>query len=220
MQNAKYKYLNKRFTNKSGESGYVIKYVNSKEVYLKFDLTAWIGCFQIDNLKRGEFKDKMSPSAYGVGFVGDGEYKPSKNGKRTKVYDTWTNMLQRCYDLKCQQKHPTYKGCSVDKEWHNFQNFAQWVEENYPQDGQNYQLDKDHLVKGNKIYSADTCCFLTHQQNNEVAHAKHYKFISPNGEKVEVYNLSKFCIANNLHAAHMYHVANGNRSHHKGWTKA
>jgi hypothetical protein len=220
MQNAKYKYLNKRFTNKYGCSGFVLKYINAKEVYFKFDLTGWVGMFEMGKIKTGAFKDKMQPSVFGIGFVGDGEHKPSKNGIHNKSYRAWNHMLERCYDHKYQEKHPTYKDCSVAKEWHNFQNFAEWYEDNYPTDGKKYQLDKDHLVKGNKIYSADACCFLTPQQNTEASQAKHYCFIPPYGEKVEVFNLNKFCKENNLSTSHMAQVAQGNRSHHKGWTKA
>jgi hypothetical protein len=216
MKNAKYKYLNKRFTNKHGCSGFVLKYVNASEVYFQFD-SGWVGCFTIQNIRHGNFKDKMQPLVFGIGFVGDGEYKTGKNGRINKTYRTWTNMLQRCYDLKCQQNHPTYIGCSVHAEWHNFQNFAQWYEENYPKDGKEYDLDKDRLVKENKVYGPTTCCFLTQQQNIETSKAKHYCFISPDGEKVEFFNLNQFCRDNDLSAGHMCNVSKGSRNHHKGW---
>jgi hypothetical protein len=216
---SEYKYLNKRFTNNAGQSGFVLKYVNAFKVYFQFD-SGWIGCFQIGDIKKGEFKDKMHPSVFGTGFVGNGEYKPRENGKLTKVYNAWAAMIRRCYDSKYQQRNPTYKGCSVSKDWHDFQNFAKWFEENYPADGNRYDLDKDYLVKGNKIYSAHTCCFLSPQQNVETSRAKHYKFTSPNGESIDVFNLSKFCRENGLNQGRMCNVANGKRNHHKGWTKA
>jgi hypothetical protein len=216
MKNAKYKYLNKRFTNKHGCSGFVLKYVNASEVYFQFD-SGWVGCFTIQNIRNGKFRDKMQPSVFGIGFFGDGPYKSKENGKITKSYRAWTNMLKRCYDEKSQAKTPTYKGCTVDKNWHNYQTFAKWFEENYPNDGKKYDLDKDYLVKGNKIYSADTCCFLSHQQNTETSVAKRYRFISPSGEEVEIFNLRKLCRENNLDSGNMSKVANGQQSHHKGW---
>jgi hypothetical protein len=218
--NIKYKYLNKRFTNKTGQSGFVLKYVNKNEVYFKFDLTGWIGCFQMSHIRQGFFKDRLSPSVYGVGFIGDGLYKTYENGKRTKVYAIWNAMIQRCYDEKFHEKHPTYKDCTVVNDWHNFQNFAQWYEENYPNDGKAYDLDKDFLVEANRTYSPETCTFLTPQQNIETSLAKHYSFISPDGEKVEFFNLNQFCRDNDLSAGQMCNVANGKRNHHKGWTKA
>ena len=52
------------------------------------------------------------------------------------------------------------------EEWHNFQNFARWVEENiYFIDRDKINLDKDILQKGNKIYSPDTCIFVPQKIN-------------------------------------------------------
>lgn len=90
-------------------------------------------------------------------------YKTKINNKITKEYQTWINIFKRCYNKTYQEKHPSYNNCIVDNEWHNFQNFAKWFEENYI-DG--YQLDKDILVKGNKIYSPETCCFVPQEINS------------------------------------------------------
>jgi hypothetical protein len=214
--NIKYKYLNKRFTNNAGQSGFVLNYVNAKEVYFQFD-SGYVGCFRMSDIRKGIFKDKLSPSIYSVGFIGDGEYKPTENGKITKVYAAWQSMLKRCYDPKTQIRQPTYKGCSVAKEWHNFQNFSLWYENNYPTDGRDYHLDKDALIKGNKVYSSHTCCFLSAQQNSEVTLAKHYTFISPEGKIIEVFNLNKFCRENNLRCSDMHNVSTGRQKSCKGW---
>ena len=70
-------------------------------------------------------------------------------------------MLTRCYDEKYQEKYPTYNGCTVCEEWLNFQNFAKWYDENsYEVNNEKMNLDKDILVKHNKIYSPDTCIFV------------------------------------------------------------
>lgn len=77
-------------------------------------------------------------------------------------YQTWKSMLVRCYNTTCQTRQPTYIGCSVCSEWHTFSVFKAWME---TQDWQNNQLDKDILVKGNKIYSPDTCIFVSRRVN-------------------------------------------------------
>ena len=75
-------------------------------------------------------------------------------------------MLERCYSLKKHEKFPTYKGCVIDKRWHNFQNFAKWFKENYNSETmQGWHLYKDILVKGNKVYSPETCCFVPFEIN-------------------------------------------------------
>lgn len=97
---------------------------------------------------------------YGIGFNGEGRYN-SVNNKKAR--DCWTRMLQRCYDEKFHKKQPTYINCTVDNHWHNFQNFAFWFELYYNKD---WVLDKDILIKGNKIYGPDTCCFVPREINN------------------------------------------------------
>ena len=76
-------------------------------------------------------------------------------------------MLERCYDKKLHEKRPTYKDCEVSKKWHNFQNFAKWYYNNYYEvDDETMCLDKDILIKGNKIYSPETCIFVPQTINN------------------------------------------------------
>ena len=76
-------------------------------------------------------------------------------------------MLQRCYYPKFHEKESTYIECSVNKEWHNFQNFGIWYDENYYEiEGERTELDKDILYKGNKIYSPETCIFVPHAINS------------------------------------------------------
>ena len=75
-------------------------------------------------------------------------------------------MLKRCYDPYYLNKRPTYRDCVVCKEWHNFQNFAKWYEENYYEvSGERMELDKDILIKNCKIYSPQTCIFVPNKIN-------------------------------------------------------
>jgi len=92
-----------------------------------------------------------------IGIHGNGDYKA-----HTPCYETWRNMLARCYNDTIQKKKPYYIGCTVSEEWHNFQIFAKWYYDNYKE---NYCLDKDILVKGNKVYSPETCCFVPNDIN-------------------------------------------------------
>lgn len=78
-------------------------------------------------------------------------------------YRIWVNMLVRCYNEKFHTKNSTYKGCSVYEEWLTFSNFKAWME---TQDWQGKQLDKDLITEGNKVYSPDTCVFVSVKINN------------------------------------------------------
>ena len=111
---------------------------------------------------------------YGVG-INDADYVVEQNktfninGVRKQrlvwycpYYRMWRNMLQRCYSTKLQERYPTYKGCSVTEEWLTFTNFKSWMER---QDSECKHLDKDLLVEGNKVYSEDTCVFVSPMVN-------------------------------------------------------
>ena len=78
------------------------------------------------------------------------------------IYHIWKHMLSRCYSEKFHQRKPTYKGCSVCEEWLYFSKFREWV---IQQDWKDKHLDKDWLVQGNKVYSPETCIFVTPQIN-------------------------------------------------------
>lgn len=193
----------------------IVEYDNKSNVRVRFINTGYETVVQACVIRKGTVKDRFTPSVYGVGYVGEGEFKPSINSKLTKIYKTWKSMLQRCYDKKCQARQPTYLGCSVVYEWHNFQNFAEWMSK---QDYEGKQLDKDIKVKGNKVYGPDTCMFVLPYENKVEASAKHYVFISPEGERVGIYNLNEFCRENGLNHGTMSQVHLGKAKQHKGWT--
>ena len=117
---------------------------------------------------------KTRKLVYGVG-INDADYVTQKwetiivNGKRKQkfvwvcpFYRAWKSMLERCYSIKTQERQPTYKGCSVSKEWLTFSVFKNWME---TQDWEDKQLDKDLLFEGNKVYSPETCVFVSGMVN-------------------------------------------------------
>ena len=87
------------------------------------------------------------------------------NGKTVvcPFYKAWMSMIVRSYSEKLQTEQPTYKYCSVVKEWLTFSNFRAWME---LQDWKGKQLDKDILIAGNKEYGPTACVFVSSQINN------------------------------------------------------
>ena len=193
----------------------VLNYFNAKSIEIEFIDTGYKTKVQAFQIRNGKVKDKLMLTVFGVGFMGDGDYKAKVKGKQTKAYQTWSDMLRRCYSDKFQLKHPTYIDCFVDPIWHNFQNFAQWFDENYIK---GFDIDKDIKFEGNKVYSPENCLFVSRKENSLKAHAKHYRFTSPEGETVNIYNLSEFCREKGLHQGHMCSVANGKLKQCKQWT--
>ena len=96
-----------------------------------------------------------------IGYV-NGKQK-QKRVWECPYYRAWTNMLQRCYSIKFQERCPTYIGCIVSEEWKTFSNFRAWM---ITQDWEAKQLDKDLLIEGNKVYSPETCVFVTQTVNS------------------------------------------------------
>lgn len=101
----------------------------------------------------------------GVGVKDAGEFKSHQSGSKTKEYQAWSNMLARCYSKVYKEKNKSYIGCCVCEEWIYFQNFARWHKDNYPSDGESYQLDKDLIAPRNKVYSPETCVFVSQSVN-------------------------------------------------------
>lgn len=102
---------------------------------------------------------------YGVG-VNDWNGKVWVGGKMIMEYNLWCAMLQRCFDEKYKQKKPTYNDVTCSKEWLSMTPFIEDVSKMKGYGFEGWQLDKDILVKGNKLYSKDTCCFVPQEVNS------------------------------------------------------
>lgn len=82
-----------------------------------------------------------------------------------KAYACWRAMIRRATSEEYKDRKESYRTCAVDPEWLVFSNFLKFFNENYIE---GYQLDKDILIKGNKLYSKDTCCFVPAELNGLV----------------------------------------------------
>ena len=96
--------------------------------------------------------------------INDKKYKTSSNGVRLREYRLWMNMIERCSSEKLHERLPTYIGCEMSENFNHYSYFYEWCQD---QIGFNcgFALDKDLLIKGNKIYSEDTCLFLPRKLN-------------------------------------------------------
>ena len=104
-------------------------------------------------------KDLYTPSVYGVGVVG-AKYSIKVNGVNTKEYNLWTSMLKRCYSDNSKKKRPTYEGCEVSDNFKYYEYFYDWCHSQVGFGNIGFELDKDLLIKGNKVYSENTCVFI------------------------------------------------------------
>lgn len=147
----------------------IIGYENYKNMTIRFDDSGYIRDGSYDRFKEGSLKSPYCKSVCHQGYLGEGSYKPKVDGNLTKQYVAWKSMLRRCYSDKYQKTRPTYIGCLVIEEWHNFQTFAKWYDENYYEvesdSKRGMNLDKDILNKGNKIYCPEYCVYAPDRIN-------------------------------------------------------
>lgn len=152
-------------TNDYGSEMVIEDYHGSTDVWVMFDSGNLVHT-TYNNFKNGKVKNPYDATVCEVGFLGEGIHKLRVNGKMTRAYVTWNSMLNRAYSKKFHDRQPTYKDVIVCRDWWNFQIFAGWFHENFYQiENEIMSLDKDILVKGNKIYSPNTCVFVPERIN-------------------------------------------------------
>ena len=151
---------------KTNNFGYLLitRYVSSREVYSKFIDTGYEVKTTMQQLLKGNINDRLKPTVFGVGVIGECLTVDSC-GNRLKEYQVWKGMLERCYSHKFQAKKPTYKGCTVSDSFKYYPYFKEWCEKQVGFNQEGWHLDKDILVKGNKVYSEDNCCFVPQEIN-------------------------------------------------------
>ena len=174
------------YENNVGLKFVVIEYNGCNDVKVKFVDSSYTTFSTAGNIRSGSVKDKMSPSVYGVGVVGVDSI--STNKKPHQEYVFWNSMLQRCYDLSYKLKRPTYIGCTSSNNFKYYPYFKDWCNKQVGFGNKGWCLDKDILVKGNKLYSEDTCCFVPREINSLFALSGNTRGLNPIGVQ---YNLEE-----------------------------
>ena len=142
----------------------ILKYNGSKNVEIQFINTGYETSATLGNIRNGKVEDRYLPSVRGVGVIGD-KYPITINSVQTKEYVLWKHMLQRCYSDDFKKERPTYEGCQVSENFKSYEYFYEWCHEQVGFGNEGFHLDKDLLVKGNKVYSENTCVFIPQEVN-------------------------------------------------------
>jgi hypothetical protein len=149
----------------------------------------------------------MRDLIYGVG-VNDRKYPAKVGGKHLKEYELWDSLLKRCYCSKLQKKFPTYLGCSASENFKGYSYFYEWCQNQIGFGQLGFQLDKDFITKGNKVYSEDTCLFLPRELNSLLISRKADRGNLPLGVSAEKGRFRARCHINNM----SQHIGNFNTS--------
>lgn len=150
----------------------------------------------------------------GVG-INDADYKVFVEGVMCPFYHKWKHMITRCYSGR--RKH--YIGCTVCDEWLLFSNFKAWMN---TQDWEGKDLDKDIIKQGNRVYSPDTCVFVTQQVNKLLTDSKSARGRYPIGvSKRKDKRVNQYQASIGIHSkqAHLGYFDTPEKAH-QAWVKA
>ena len=142
----------------------VLKYNDSANVVIQFLKTGYETLARLGDIKNGYVKDPYVPSVCGVGITG-AKYPIRVSGVQTKEYVLWCDMLRRCYSEPFKVKRPTYEGCEASNKFKSYEYFYEWCHKQIGFGNEDWHLDKDLLIKGNKVYSESTCIFIPSEIN-------------------------------------------------------
>lgn len=157
------------FVSNGGARGKIVSQ-KGKRVIVQFHDTGHTMKAYIDNVRAGKIKDPYALSVYGVACLGEVDKKPPYYKQALQL---WRNMMKRCYSEKDPRGY-FGQGVVVDKRWLCFANFLQdlpklrnfdkWLQ-GKEKGREKYNLDKDLLIEGNKVYSKEACQFVTEFEN-------------------------------------------------------
>jgi len=111
----------------------------------------------------------MGKLVHGIG-INDGKYPARCGDRMMKEYEVWRQMLNRCTENLWVVRQ-SYVGTTCSENFKSYTFFYEWCQEqvgfkNVDNGGNSWHLDKDILVRGNKVYSEDACVFVPLRLNN------------------------------------------------------
>lgn len=160
------------------------KYVNGKsqDIFVKVSmlLTGYETYIPRRQMDIATGYDPYEPRIAGVGYIGEGGYQSriGNDKKKTPQYRCWENLMYRVYGEHRLSNRYRGRGVTVCEEWHNYQNFAKWFDENYI-DG--FVLEKDILCTGALQYNPENCVFVPQELNKFFAAMNESRGDSPVG---------------------------------------
>lgn len=206
----KYEILYYTGRNEHAQHTYAVRFLSSESIKEKVTL---------NNICKGSVRDRFAPSVFGVGYLGN-----AKKSENKHAYNIWTSMLERCYRSE-SNNYLWYgsKGVKVCDAWLCFETFVNDLpnlpgyDEKLFKEGQ-IKLDKDIRSEEDlRIYSPETCQFVTHAENMNEAFSRYNKeksrkiVVFPDGHRELITNLSKFCKMYNLNYRNVYYRLNNEK---------
>lgn len=147
------------WTTRDGSMIEVLELLKNQEVVIRFLAPVrYEDVVLYGNILSGSIANKFKPSVCEKGFLG--KYPVDV---KSKLYTSWSGMLNRVYNSTTDTAKANYGDCKVAEKWFYIGNYAEWFNKQVVED--NWQLDKDLLLPGNKVYCEDYCIFLPKEIN-------------------------------------------------------
>lgn len=147
----------------------IVKYNKANDIVVEFQDEHKTRVYSIySNFRSGSIKNPYYPSVYGVGIIGT-KYPRSVNCRNIKEYETWRQILRRCFDNEFKNRQPTYNNVDCCDEWLSYESFYEWLhsQSNFDKwyNGKRWAIDKDIFAKRNKMYSPEMCSLVPQNVN-------------------------------------------------------
>jgi len=171
-----------------------------------------------DNLRN--CYDKLLPRVSNVGYIGDVD-----TSKYKREYSVWHHMLDRCYN-KNNIRYNSYgsKGIKVDDRWHCFKNFLEdiiylegWDVNKFYSGKLEIDKDKKQFNKKQKLYSKNTCVWISQKENSFLKNKCMFVAISPKGDITISDDKDYFVNEYNLIKNKITACIRGASTIHRGW---
>lgn len=141
----------------------VVEYVSNRKVVVRFD-SGYVTTSEMGQLRRGDVKDKSLPNIRGVAY-NDYPHPVKIDHQHIPEYVLWRNVIERSFFNLTN----AYKNVEMCDDWLHFSKFKRDITSmpNFNEFlNEGWHLDKDILVKGSKLYSPETCCFVPKELNS------------------------------------------------------
>lgn len=160
--------------NCDGDTFRVVGYENKSNYWIQFGSNGYKRLGLPSNFLKGIIKNPYYPSVRGVACYG--VVDKTKVTYYDEAYGLWTDMINRCYDLKSRKKQLWYKDVVVHPRWKCFEFFLQDLPSilGFPEwlaskKKDSLELDKDYNKA--RYYGPDVCVFLPKKMNKGLAFA-------------------------------------------------
>lgn len=162
----------------------IVEYNNSHNITIEFqDENKYRLKTSYGNWVKESFHNPYTKTIFNVGCIGNTCSKV--NDIKKESYKVWYAMMQRCYK-ECFNNKPTYLQCYVCDNWHCYENFEKWYNENFYQvRNEQMMLDKDILYKGNIEYCPDKCVFTPQSINKLFTKRQLHRGLYPIGVRYD-----------------------------------